>query len=110
MLQCNAYCVLQGSQRPPLLQAEGVLGLMVEGDLVPEFPAARVLYRKAGVGFTGFSWRLQGYLGRRLHNAPLHDTRVFPAGRDQMAVLVQEAHVGDMTAVPAVRVAGGPEL
>lgn len=95
---------------PPLLQAEGGPGTDGGRGLVPEFSAARVLYRKAGVGFTGVSWRLQGYLGRRLHNAPLHDTRVFSAGRDQMAVLVQEAHVGDMTAVPAVRVAGGPEL
>lgn len=40
--------------------------------------------------------------GRRLHNSPLQDAGVFPAAGDQATVIVQEGHVGHMTAVTAV--------
>lgn len=39
-----------------------------------------------------------------LGNHPLQDAGVFPAGGDQVSVVVQEGHVGHMTAVTAVLV------
>lgn len=46
-------------------------------------------------------WRGLCYLG----NHPLQDAGVFPAGGDQVTVIVQEGNVGHVTAVAAVLVA-----
>lgn len=43
---------------------------------------------------------------RRLDYRPLQDAGVLPAGGDQATVVVQEGHVGHMTAVAAVLVTG----
>lgn len=41
-----------------------------------------------------------------LHDPPLHDTCVFAAGGDEVAVVAEEGDVGDVTTVPTVHVAG----
>lgn len=46
----------------------------------------------------------------RLGNDPLQDAGVFPAGGDQVTVVVQEGDVGHVTAVAAVLVTRSPWL
>lgn len=44
---------------------------------------------------------------RLLNQTPLHYAGVLPARRDEVTVVIQEGHVGHMTTVGAVLMAGG---
>lgn len=81
---------------------------MWRGVLGPIGRGGRFLRGRGRRGSPRGRTREQAVAKRRLVNqTPLHDAGVLPPRGDQVAVVVQEADVGHMTAVGAVLMAGG---